>query len=258
MQVSSVNRTEIEIILGGKLGKETVQQLIGVRTVLVDVIARMSARQSLNFHVEEEIILRGINLGVGKLSGRIGTSGTTDEQLALVFRVEVNQNVAIHETFLQGESSRQAGFLVHGEQTFNRTMLDVIGSKYGKLRGDTDAVVRTEGRSFRFQPFSVDDGLNRVVQEIVLHITVLLAHHVDVRLEDDGLQVFLSRSGGFLDEDVSRLILFRFQSLLLSEIEQVGDNLLFLLRRAWHLAYFREITEHGCRFQFYFFHRFLY
>ena len=47
-----------------------------------------------------------------------------------------------------------------------------------------------------FQPFPFNYGFYRVGEEVVLHIVVLFAHHVDVRLQHYGLTVLHTRCSG--------------------------------------------------------------
>ena len=49
-----------------------------------------------------------------------------------------------------------------------------------------------------------------VGEEVVLNVVVLFTHHVDMRLQYDSLQVFFSRSSGFLDKYVTGFVHFGF------------------------------------------------
>ena len=258
VQVTAIDFTKIHIVLGSYLTQETVQQLVGIGTILADVITRVTTCQTLDCYVEEKIILWSINFFVSKFSSSVCTTSTTDEEFAFVFRIEVNQDVTIHKTFLQSESTSQTGFFVYGKETFDRTMFDVLGSQYSQLSSHTNTIVGTQCGSLCLQPFAIDVSFNRVIQEIVCRIAVLFAYHINVRLENHGLQVFLTRSCRLLHQDVTSFILFRFQALFFGKIHQISDNLLLLLRRAWHLTYFRKIMKYRCRFKFYFFHTSIY
>ena len=61
-------------------------------------------------------------------------------------------------------------------------MFDTVIGKDGKFGGYTDTVVRSQRRTFGFQPFPVYLGLDRVGEEVMLHIIILLAYHVYMRL----------------------------------------------------------------------------
>ena len=88
----------------------------------------------------------------------------------------------------------------------------------------------------------------------MLHVVVLFADHVDMRLQDNGLAVFHTRSGGLLDQYVAHFVRQGFQVVLFTEFLQVGHDLLFVFGRARHLADFLEIVENAGRFQIFLFH----
>ena len=52
-----------------------------------------------------------------------------------------------------------------------------------------------------------DLGLDRIFVEVVLYVTILLADHIYVTLEDDGLAVLHTRRSTLADDDVACLIL---------------------------------------------------
>ena len=81
----------------------------------------------------------------------------------------------------------------------------------------------------------------------MLNIVILFAHHVDMRLQNDGLKIFFSRSSGLFNQYITGFIHLGFEIMFCSECLQVGNHFLFLLRRAWHLADFFEILEYASR-----------
>ena len=216
-QVTTVYFAKVHVVLLGCLAQEAVQQLVGIAAPQVYVAAGVSAFQPLYLHFAAEIPCRYVHFPVGEFGNGIYTSCTADEELAFILGIEVQQNVSVHEAFFQGEGTGQSGLLIHGEEAFDRTVLDAVVGKDSQFGGYTDAIVGSQGRTFGFQPFTVNFGFDRVGQEVVLHVVVLFTYHVDVRLKYDSLAVFHTRSGGFLYQHVSGFVHLRFQLMFFSE-----------------------------------------
>ena len=133
-------------------------------------------------------------------------------------------------------------------------MLNAVVCKDSQFCSYTDTVVGSQRCTFGFQPFPFNYGFYRVGEEVVLHIVVLFAHHVDVRLQHYGLTVLHTRCSGLFDEDVAGFVNQCFQLMFFTECFQISNHFLFLLRRTRHLADFIEIMKNACRFQFILFH----
>ena len=118
--------------------------------------------------MEEEVILWSINFFISEFSSSIRTTRTTDEQFTFIFRVKVNQDITVHETFLQGERTSQTCFFIHSKQTFQWSMFNIIRSQYRQLGSHTDTIVSTQSSTLCLQPFTIDVCFNRIVQEIMI------------------------------------------------------------------------------------------
>ena len=191
-------QTDAVVALHG-LEEESGEDLDGVGALLVDVIAGVAAYESLDGTFQEEAAVGGLLAGEGEVGGRVTASGTADEYLALVLRVEVDEVVACHETGLHALGTCEARLLVAGEDTLDGTVPDIVGSQDGQLDGATDAVVSTEGGTLCRQPLTVDIGLDGVLVEVELHIHKLVAHHIHVALQDHRLAVFHAFGGRLAD-----------------------------------------------------------
>ena len=256
-QVAAVYLAEVEVVLVGTLSQEAGQQLVGVGMAQVDVATGVSALQTFHLHAAAEVALRHVDFPVGELGHGIHASRATDEQLAFVLRVEVEQDVTAKKAFLQGEGTGEARFLVYGEKALYRAVFQRVIGQDGQLGSYADAVVRTQRSASGAQPLAINVGLNGVVHKVVRHIVVLLAHHVYVRLQHHRLAAFHAWSGGFADEHITRIIYFCLQSMLQPEVLQESHYLLFMLRGAGHLAYFLKIPENSGGFQIFLFHSIL-
>ena len=71
----------------------------------------------------------------------IFSSGAAHKDFAFVFAVEVQQDISGHETFFKSFSSGQASFFVNSEQTFDRSVFDIVGSQDSQFGGNTDTIV---------------------------------------------------------------------------------------------------------------------
>ena len=249
MLIATLDIRKIHIVLLGGSKQESGQHLIGIGMPLVDVIAAVSAQEIVDGYLKEEVILGHCHLFIFKGSVGAHTSGTADKDFALVFRVEVEQDVAIHEAALHGIGSSEASLLIHRKHTLYRTVLDAIVGEHSKSRSYTDAIVGTQGSAIGLEPFTVNDEADGVVHKIVVNTLVAFAHHIHVRLQDDGLAVLHARSSRFGDDYIAGLIDLSSESARLTKSLQVGSHLLFMFRWAGNATNLLKVAKQGCRFQ---------
>ena len=217
--------------------EETGQQLIGVGALLVDVVARVAARQALDAQRHEELALgRGLLLVV-EGGRRAATSGTGYEDFALVLRVEVDEVLARHEVVLHALGTRQARLLVAREHALQRTVLQALVGQYGHLHGHADAVVGAQRGATGLHPVAVDVGLDGVAVEVELTVGILLTHHIHVALQNDAGAPFHALGGGLADDDVTRLVATGLQPQSLTVAEQEVNHLFLTLRGARNLIH---------------------
>ena len=255
VQVTAVNLTQTQVAPVQETHQVTVQQLVRIRTVLVDVISRVTAGQSLHCHTEKEITFwsRYHRTRIYRSSSR--TSGTTDKEFSVVFRIQINQDISIHETFFQCKRTCQARFLIHRKQTLQRSVLHIVRSQHRQFGRHTDTIVGTQRSTLCLEPFSVDIRLNRILLKIVFRILILFADHIHMRLQNHCLQMLLARSRRFYNQYVSCLIHLILKSSCFRKIHQISPDLLLLFRRTGHLTDFFKIPEQDGRFQIFFFHK---
>ena len=255
VQIASVYLAEAHAVTLHQGSQVTVQNLVGIRPVLVNVIARMTSRQSLDCHTEEEISFGSLHHRTGKFGRSARTACTSDKQFAFILRVKVQQNISVHETFFQRKGSRQSGFFVYGKQAFYRTVLYVPVCQHGQFRSHADSVVGTQRRTLCPQPIAVDVSFDRIGIEIMLHAAVLFADHIHVRLKHHCLQVFFSGRSVFSDQHIPCLIHFILQSVRFRKVCQILSDSLLLFRRTGYMTDFLKIMKNRCRLQIFFFHK---
>ncbi len=118
-----------------------------------------------------------------------------------------------------------------------------------QVRGDSDAVIRTQRRPVRHQDVPFADDLDGILLEIVLDVLVLLADHVEVPLQADHRNALAARRGGLSDDDVQVLVLLGLETEPLGSLQNIVRYLLLVLRSSRDLADLREIPPHGLRLQ---------
>ena len=188
------------------------QQFVGVTTSLVDFQTGVTATQSFQREFASH------QSGIGSLflifhRGRnINATGTTDIKFTFRFRIKIQKNLALQRTGLQAESAIHTGFFVFGNQSFQRTMLQVLGLKHSHDGSHSQPVVGSERCSIGLYPVAVHVCLNGVLGKVVHLIVVLLRNHVHVCLQDNPLTVLHARRGRFADNDIASLIHKRFQT----------------------------------------------
>ena len=248
MQLAGVERGETKSVALLSLIEEAGEHLQRVGALLVDVVARVASHESFQRSLHKEPVLRrGLAAEVEGGCG-VAASGTADENLTFVLRVEVDEHVARHESSLHSLGTRQARLFIAREDTLQRTVLDVVGVEDSQFDGTSNAVVGTQRGAFGLQPFSVHIGLNGVAVEIELHVHQFLAHHVHVALQHHGGAVLHAFCGRLANQHVASFVHFCCQSAAFAKLFQEGNHLLFTLRRARNLVDFCELLEHASRF----------
>ena len=232
------------------------EELISVAEADVDLTTRVTALEARDGGTEPYEILRSsLVLGLEGSDDTL-TAGTADEELTFVLAVEVDEDLTGEEAWLEGEGTGHTGLFVDGEEGFDRPVFDVVRGEDGELCSTADAVVSTEGGAVSMEPFAIDDGTDGVVVEVVHGTSVLLAYHVDVTLQDELDTVFVARGSRLAHDDVAHLILLVLDTVVLSELLEVSDDLLFLLRGAGDLCDLMEVLPDNLGVQLCNFHCF--
>lgn len=248
-QVAAVEAAQAQGEALPTLPEQAGGRLVRIDSSLVDVVARVSALQVGDADAEEAVVGRGRNGRIAERGQRVDAAGAADEQLALVLGVEVDQVGAREHSLAQSESTREAGLLIDREERLEGSVLDRRVEQRGQRGGHADAAVGAERRALGLDPLPVDAGTDGVVLEVELHVGVLLADHVHVRLEDDRRTVLEARGGGFAHDDVARRILAVFDAVALGERHQEVDDPALLLRGARNLRDGIELFPDDARFE---------
>ena len=125
--------------------------------------------------------------GNGQCAGAGIAAGAADRENALGLGVQVEHLAALQRGHIQHSRTQQADLLVGGEHSLHPGMGQIVRVQHGHGHGHGDAVVAAQGRALGIDVIAV----HRQVQSLPVHILFaaggLLAHHVQVALQDGRL-----------------------------------------------------------------------
>lgn len=201
-----MDASEAGIVLGNGFFEELKEFLDGVGTLEVDIATGVSSVEAGNLNEECDIAFGYGNGFVVESGCAVYATSATDVEFAFGLAVEVEECASLEDIGLEGFGTVHARFLIDGEERFECGMLEGVVSKDSHSRSYTHAIVRTKGGAIGSNPLAVDVRLDGVSFEIEVLVGVLLRHHVHVTLEDDTRVAFVTRSGGFADDDVADFV----------------------------------------------------
>ena len=202
-------------------------QTIGA--LLVDVITRVTSYETFDRTLDKEITLRDWLTLHLKLGSSGTTTSTRNENLTLILRVKVDEEVAVHKTGLHSFCTCQSCLFITCEYTLDGTMLNIIAVEDSQFHGDADTVVGTKRSSFCTQPFAIYISGDTFFVEVYRHVRQTIAYHVHVALQDDCLAILIARSGSFADDDITYFVDYCLQTTALTKGLQILNHLLLSL-----------------------------
>ena len=229
VQASGLNIAKAQIGFLALFPEETHQQLVGIRTLLVDIVARVSAGKAFHHEIECRKAFGQLLFVYGVSRFGAYTPGAAHKELSFVFRIQVDQIISRHESGFHLESPRQSRFLIAREHAFDRSVFDIIGFQQRHLHGNADTVVGTERCALCLEPIAVHVGLNGVVVKVKFYVFVLFADHVLVALQNHGFAIFKAGCSGFANQDVAGLVDQRFKTEILTKFAKERSYLFLAL-----------------------------
>ena len=161
----------------------------------------------------------------------VDTTGATDEDLAVIFGVEIDEPLMLQHTVLQFHSTGKPCLFIDGKETFYRRMLKLRIGDGSECHRDTYTIVGSKRSTFRFKPFAINIGFNRVSHEIMDHITVFFAYHVHVGLQDNTFMILIAGRSGYTHDHIHRFVGDALNTMRSSErLEPLTDFLLMFGR----------------------------
>ena len=183
---------------GGHRPQAAAQEDVGVGPAPVDLSPRVSPRQAAhrNGHPRS---CKGFSLYRKNTLSPV-SPGAADGEHPLLLRVQIDEGPAPQGGRVQGGRPQHAHLLVHGEDHLQAGVGDVLGVQQGQGHGHGDAVVAPQGGP----PGGDKVPVHLQVQPLPLQVfgaaRLLLAHHVQVALEDHRLRPLIA-GGRLLDDD---------------------------------------------------------
>ena len=209
----------------------------------------MSTLQALDDHLNGHIFFVALHRLVVECCSDIHTTGTADDQFVVFLGVEVEQDFAFKLAFRQSIGTKHAGFLIGGNQSLERSVLQVGSLHDGHDGSHAETIVGTQGSALGSHPVAVNIGLYGVVDKVVCRVLVLLWHHVHVCLQNGGFSVFHTGCGRLAHHDVLSLVFVGLNTCTLGKVEQ---ELLYFLQVSgwsWYLCQRIEVSPDAFRFQ---------
>ena len=189
----------------------------------------MSALAALHCKAVAGVAFRLLATLVGAAHRGVKTSGAAHIELALALGVEIDEYVSLQYARFEGLCSGHSGLFVVGHQYLYWSVLDLRRLGHCQCKGHSKAVVRTQSGAACLEPIAFHAGLNRVVEEVVGGVAVLLGNHVHVSLQYHALAVFVARGGRNTHDYIACLVGEGLYIVSLAPVEQVLANLLLVL-----------------------------
>ena len=218
MKATAAYVAKIELILLRHLEQEARKQLVRIGTSLADIIARVPACEAVDIDLHVEHVARYVSAYMLELCIVAYTARTTNENLAFILRIEVNEYIALQQLGRESLGTGKTSLLIDSEEAVHRTMLHLLIGKDSHGSSHTYTIVGSESRTLRFEPLAVNPWFYGILCKIVLNVGTLVAHHIHVTLQDNGLAVLITRSRGFLYKHIAYTVGYRLVAKTLAEL----------------------------------------
>ena len=203
---------------------ELAHDLVGVGTLLVDLHTGMTALEAIHHQADAGAIDGTALAGQGDGSGCAAGAGNGKD--ALFLGVDVDEGTALQLMQVCHSSAQHTDLLVHSDDDFQRRMRNGGVSQQSQRKSDGDAVIAAQGGALGVDILTVVGHIQALGGHIDGAVSILLADHIHVALNDDGI-VILVTAGAFLEQDnVVGLVLDIAQAVFLGEAHQIiADDL---------------------------------
>ena len=211
----------------GQQCQPAAQQSNGVGTALVDLGAGVSA------HKADHIRLYGgaghRNTGDGQMAFNAASACTACGQHPFFLGVDVHQNPALKVGKIHGRCTQQAHLLADGQHDLQRRVGNVLCVQNSQRIGHGNAVVAAKGRALGAHIAAVYDRVDGILLKIQRAVGGLVAHHVQMALQDQARLLLVSGCGRCLDEHIAHLVLTAGKAVGLGELHAVVAQCLFVV-----------------------------
>ncbi len=225
----TIDGDQIDIDVGVEGGLENAsRELDGVSPILDDVEPRVTAGQPADGEIDRDRSQESAATGDLEKGVGVGAAGAAHIDRAVFFGVEVEENPAVDHRGVEHLRPGEAGLFVDRGEDLQRSVdhSRVIGKRHGG--GEPDPVVGAKGGSHGADPVAIDLNLDALGHEVVFDIGVLLADHVEMALEHDGLGILVTLGGRDSDHHGSGFVLLQLVTLVGGPLFDVGADFFFV------------------------------
>ena len=231
----------------GQQCQPAAQQSNGVGTALVDLGAGVSA------HKADHIRLYGgaghRNTGNGQMAFNAASACTSCGQHPLFLGVDVHQHPALKVGKIHGRCTQQAHLLADGQHDLQRRVGNVLCVQNSQRIGHGNAVVAAKGRALGAHIAAVYDRVDGLFLKIQRAVGGLVAHHVQMALQDQARLLLVSGCGRCLDEHIAHLVLTAGKAVGLGELHAVVAQCLFVVGGVRNAADLLKVIKNRSWFQ---------
>ena len=231
----------------GQQCQPAAQQSNGVGTALVDLGAGVSA------HKADHIRLYGgaghRNTGNGQMAFNAASACTACGQHSFFLGVDVHQNPALKVGKIHGRCTQQAHLLADGQHDLQRRVGNVLCVQNSQRIGHGNAVVAAKGRALGAHIAAVYDRMDGILLKIQRAVGGLVAHHVQMALQDQARLLLVSGCGRCLDEHIAHLVLTAGKAVGLGELHAVVAQCLFVVGGVRNAADLLKVIKNRSWFQ---------
>ena len=231
----------------GQQGQPAAQQGDGVGAALVDLGAGVPA------HKAGHVCLYGSAghscTGDGQMAFNAASACTACGQHPLFLRVDVDEQAAFQIGKLHGRCTQQAHLLADGQHDLQRRVGNVLCIQNSQRIGHGNAVVAAKGRALGAHIAAVYDRVDGILLKIQRAVGGLVAHHVQMALQDQARLLLVSGCGRCLDEHIAHLVLTAGKAVGLGELHAVVAQCLFVVGGVRNAADLLKVIKNRSWFQ---------
>ena len=170
-------------------------------------------------------------------------------QHALFLRVDVDEQAALKVGKVHGGSAQQTHLFADGQHHFQSGVGNVLCVQHGQRIGHGNAVVAAQRCALGADVTAVHHRADGVLFQIQRAVGGLVAHHVQMPLQDQPRLLLVARGGRSLDEQVAHFVLTAGKAALFCKLCAVVAQRLFVVGGVGDAADLFKIMKNRSRFQ---------
>ena len=231
----------------GQQCQPAAQQSDGVGAAFVNLGAGVPSRKPRDVRLHGGAGHR--NTGNGQMAFNAASACTACGQHSFFLGVDVHQNPALKVRKIHGRCTQQAHLLADGQHDLQRRVGNVLCVQNSQRIGHGNAVVATKGRALGAHIAAVYDRVDGILLKIQRAVGGLVAHHVQMALQDQARLLLVSGCGRCLNEHIAHLVLTAGKAVGLGELHAVVAQCLFVVGGVRNAADLLKVIKNRSWFQ---------